>query len=72
MTQLLDRDHVFAALEAVNEVLKRKYLKETVMITGGAALMFLFDNFYRSVKDISAGRNKIAYIAVYEGKKGVN
>ena len=54
MTQLLDRDHVFAALEAVNEVLKRKYQKETVMITGGAALMFLFDNFYRSVKDIDA------------------
>jgi hypothetical protein len=54
MTQLLDRDHVFAALEAVNEVLKRKYQKEAVMITGGAALMFLFDDFYRSVKDIDA------------------
>jgi hypothetical protein len=51
---LLDRDHVFAALEAVNEVLKHKYQKETVMVTGGAALMFLFDDFYRPVKDIDA------------------
>jgi hypothetical protein len=52
--QLLDRDHVFAALEAVNEVLRQKYQKETVMITGGAALMFLFDDFYRPIKDIDA------------------
>lgn len=48
----MDREDVLAALGAVNEVLKRKGKSETVLITGGAALMFLFKNFYRPIKDL--------------------
>lgn len=50
--QPMDREDVMAALNAVNEVLKRKGQRETVTITGGAAIMFLFPNFHRPIKDL--------------------
>ena len=51
---LMSRESVMAALEAVNEILKKKDQHETVVVTGGAALMFLFPDFYRPIKDIDA------------------
>lgn len=51
----MDRSQVMSALEAVNAVLKSKGQKATVVITGGAAIMFQFPNFPREVKDLDGG-----------------
>ena len=51
----MDRSQVMAALEAVNAVLKAKGQKATVVITGGAAIMFQFPDFPREVKDLDGG-----------------
>lgn len=53
--KIMTREQVMAALEAVNEVLKAKNRTATVLITGGAAIMFLFPEFPRGVKDLDAG-----------------
>jgi len=53
--KIMTREQVMAALKAVNEVLKSKNRTATVLITGGAAIMFLFPEFPRGVKDLDAG-----------------
>ena len=50
----MDREQILAALSAVNDILARKGQHEKVTVIGGGALMFLFDDFYRGVKDLDA------------------
>lgn len=50
----MDREDVTLALKAVNDVLSKKGKHETVTLVGGAALMLLFDDFPRPVKDLDA------------------
>lgn len=48
----MDRSKVMEALKAINNVLSRKGQHVTVTVTGGAAIMFLFPEFSRPVKDL--------------------
>lgn len=48
----MDRGTVVEALKAVNNVLSRKGQKAETIVVGGAAIMFLFDDFPRPVKDL--------------------
>jgi intracellular sulfur oxidation DsrE/DsrF family protein len=48
----MDRGTVTEALKAVNNVLSQKGQKATTIVVGGAAIMFLFPEFERPVKDL--------------------
>lgn len=62
----MDRGKVTKALEAVNAILASKGLHETVLITGGAAIMLHFKEFPRSVKDLDASSMSPALKATAE------
>ena len=49
---IMDRSKVMEALKAVNHILSEKGLTETATVVGGAAIMFLFPEFNREVKDL--------------------
>lgn len=52
MASNMDRGTVIEALKAVNNILSQKGQKAEAAVVGGAAIMFLFDDFQRPVKDL--------------------
>ena len=67
----MSRSKVMEALKAINDILSEKGQNETVTVVGGAAIMFLFSEFERPVKDldgcdISPNLEKVIEQVTYE------